>query len=45
MNEKLESILNETLKQLNIDYQTKIVKSNIEGVDFQCDDAFKLAKD
>ena len=45
MNEKLESILNKTLKQLNYDYQTKIVKSNIEGVDFQCDDAFKLAKE
>ena len=44
MNTKLENILNETLKNLNYDYETKIVKSNIDGVDFQCDDAFKLAK-
>lgn len=44
MNTKLENILNETLKTLNYDYETKIVKSNIDGVDFQCDDAFKLAK-
>lgn len=44
MLEKLENILNETLKKLNYDYQAKIIKSNIEGVDFQCDDAFKLAK-
>ena len=44
MNTKLEDILNETLKSLNYDYQTKVVKSNIEGIDFQCDDAFKLAK-
>ena len=44
MNTKLENILNETLKTLNYEYETKIVKSNIDGVDFQCDDAFKLAK-
>lgn len=44
MNTKLESILNDTLKKLNYDYQTKVIKSNIEGVDFQCDDSFKLAK-
>ena len=44
MNEKLENILNETLKNLNYEYKTKVVKSNMEGVDFQCDDAFKLAK-
>ena len=44
MNTKLENILNETLKTLNYDYETKIVKSNIDGVDLQCDDAFKLAK-
>ena len=44
MNTKLENILNKTLKTLNYDYETKIVKSNIDGVDFQCDDAFKLAK-
>ncbi len=44
MNTKLETILNETLKSLNYDYETKVVKSNIDGVDFQCDDAFKLAK-
>lgn len=42
MNTKLENIINETLKSLN--YNFKIVKSNIENVDFQCDDAFKLAK-
>ena len=45
MNTQLENILNETLKELNYDYKTKVVKSNIEGVDFQCDDAFKLAKE
>ena len=45
MNKKLEEILNETLKQLNYNYNVKIVKSNVEGVDFQCDDAFKLAKE
>ena len=44
MNTKLESILNDTLKKLNYDYQAKVIKSNIEGVDFQCDDSFKLAK-
>ena len=44
MNTKLETILNEALKSLNYDYETKVVKSNIDGVDFQCDDAFKLAK-
>lgn len=44
MNEKLENILNETLKSLDYDYQVKVVKSNMDGVDFQCDDAFKLAK-
>ena len=35
---KLEEILNQTLKQLNYNYNVKIVKSNIEGTDFQCDD-------
>ena len=44
MNGKLENILNEVLKSLGYDYETKVVRSNIEGVDFQCDDAFKLAK-
>ena len=44
MNTKLETILNEALKSLNYEYETKVVKSNIDGVDFQCDDAFKLAK-
>ena len=44
MIEKLEQILNETLKNLNYEYKTKVVKSNMDGVDFQCDDAFKLAK-
>lgn len=42
---KLEEILNQTLKQLNYNYNVKIVKSNIEGTDFQCDDCFKLAKE
>ena len=44
MYEKLEEILNKTLKNLNYDYKVKIVKSNIQGIDFQCDDCFKLAK-
>lgn len=44
MNSKLENILNEVLKQLNYDYKVKVIKSNMENVDFQCDDAFKLAK-
>ncbi len=44
MNTKLETILNETLKQLNYDYNVTIIKSNMEGVDFQLDDCFKLAK-
>ena len=44
MIEKLENILNETLKNLNYEYKIKVVKSNMDGVDFQCDDAFKLAK-
>lgn len=42
---KLEEILNQTLKQLNYNYNVKIVKSNIEGTDFQCDDCFKLSKE
>lgn len=40
MLEKLESILNEVTDG----YKVKVVKSNIDGVDYQCDDAFKLAK-
>ena len=44
MYKKLENILNETLKSLKYDYEVKVVSSNIESVDFQCDDAFKLAK-
>lgn len=44
MYNKLEKILKETLISLNYDYDPKIIKSNIEGIDFQCNDAFKLAK-
>ena len=44
MNSKLENMLNEVLKILKYDYKAKVVKSNIENIDFQCDDAFKLAK-
>lgn len=42
---KLESILNEVFEKLNYNYISKVIKSNIEGVHFQCDDAFKLAKE
>lgn len=42
---KLEEILKNTMQKLNYNYEPKIIKSNVEGVDFQCDDAFKLAKE
>lgn len=42
---KLEEILKHAMQELNYNYEPKIIKSNIEGVDFQCDDAFKLAKE
>lgn len=45
MYEKLEKILKETFQKSNYNYEPKIIKSNIEGIDFQCDDAFKLAKE
>ena len=45
MNKKLNQILKETFQQLNYNYDPKVIKSNIEGIDFQCDDAFKLAKE
>ncbi len=44
MYSKLEKIINEAFGSLNYDYKSKVIKSNIDGVDFQCDDAFKLAK-
>lgn len=43
MYSKLENIINKALKNLNYDYESKVIKSNRE-YDFQCDDAFKLAK-
>ena len=45
MYEILEDTISKALKQLNYNYQVKVVKSNVDGVDFQCDDAFKLAKE
>ena len=42
---KLEETLKNAMHELNYNYNPKIIKSNIEGVDFQCDDAFKLAKE
>ena len=41
---KLESILNEAFKSLGLENNSKVSKSEIENVDFQCNDAFKLAK-
>ncbi len=45
MYEKLNQILKETFQKLNYNYEPKVIKSNIDGIDFQCDDAFKLAKE
>ena len=45
MYEKLEKILKEAFQKSNYNYEPKIIKSNIEEIDFQCDDAFKLAKE
>lgn len=42
---KLEEIFKNAMQKLNYNYEPKIIKSNVEGVDFQCDDAFKLAKE
>ncbi len=42
---KLEEIFKNAMQELNYNYEPKIIKSNVEGVDFQCDDAFKLAKE
>lgn len=44
MYHKLEEILNQSLNQLNYNLKSKVSKSNIDNIDFQCDDAFKLAK-
>lgn len=41
---KLENILSKTFMDLGYDINVRVSVSNIEGVDFQCDDAFKLAK-
>lgn len=41
----LEDIITDTIKKLNYDYKASVIKSNRpELCDFQCDDAFKLAK-
>ena len=42
---KLEEILKNAMQELNYNYEPKVIKSNVEAVDFQCDDAFKLAKE
>ena len=42
---KLEEILKNAMQELNYNYEPKVIKSNVETVDFQCDDAFKLAKE
>ena len=42
---KLAELFNNPMQELNYNYKPKIIKSNVEGVDFQCDDAFKLAKE
>ncbi len=44
MYEKLEKIVNDVMISLGYEYSSKVIKSNISGVDFQCDDAFKMAK-
>lgn len=44
MYEKLEKVINDVMIALGYEYSSKVIKSNISGVDFQCDDAFKLAK-
>lgn len=42
---KLEDVLSGILKELNYDFDVKVIKSKEENVDFQCDDLFKLAKE
>jgi len=43
--EILENIINNILKELGYEYESSVIKSNRpELCDFQCDDAFKLAK-
>ena len=44
MYNKLESILNESFSKLGYEVKSKVIKSKEEGVDFQCDNLFKLAK-
>ena len=44
MYNKLEKVLNENLKKIGYEFETKVIKSKEENVDFQCDDLFKLAK-
>ena len=44
MYEKLEKVINDVMIALGYEYSSKVIKSNISGVDFQCDDAFKMAK-
>lgn len=44
MNGKLESILDSAFNKLGYEINTEIVKSKVDGVDFQCDNLFKLAK-
>lgn len=45
MYSKLEKILNESFIKLGYDVETKVIKSREDGVDFQCDNLFKLAKE
>lgn len=44
MNSKLESILNSVFHKLGYETAVEVIKSKVDGVDFQCDNLFKLAK-
>lgn len=45
MENKIEKLLNEVIEKNGYSLNTKVVKSDIENVDFQCNDTFRLAKE
>lgn len=44
MKEKIQNILKDAFLKLNYESDVKVVNSKVNGVDFQCDDLFKLSK-
>lgn len=43
--QKIEELINKSIfSTFDVDYNSKVHLSNIEGVDYQCDDCFNLAK-